>query len=462
MKYLSTRGGEKDLTFKNILFSGLASDGGLYVPDVWPQIDYNALKKINNYSELALEIIYPFIGEDIKKTELKDLIDNAYSKFSKNNIISFKNLKQKEYIVELFNGPTLAFKDFAMQLIIPIFDHYLSQENKKLNLIVATSGDTGSAAINAVHQSEKINVFCLFPKGRISSFQKKQMTTVHGENIFPIEVDGTFDDCQNIVKSILVDREFSEEFSIAAVNSINWSRVMFQIVYYFYTLIENNISENEAINFSVPTGNFGDIYAGYVGIKMGLPANKLIIATNENDILDRFINSGNYSIENVTRTTSPSMDIAIASNFERLLFDLYYKSSSLTSKKMNELKNNKSFSVNSEQSDLVKKIFSSKKINQNEVNDLIKETYNEFNYIIDPHTAIGLGASRLLNQIGDNNFILGTAHPVKFSDTVEKAIGQPMQSSEEFNKVFDNEEKFYSFKNSTDEVRNIIKDNYSK
>ena len=195
---------------------------------------------------------------------------------------------------------------------------------------------------------------------------------------------------------------------------------------------------------------------------MGLPANKLIIATNENDILDRFINSGNYSIENVTRTTSPSMDIAIASNFERLLFDLYDKSSSLTSEKMNELKNNKSFSVNSEQSDLVKKIFSSKKINQNEVNNLIKETYNEFNYIIDPHTAIGLGASRSCNQISDYNFILGTAHPIKFSDTVEKAIGQPMQSSEEFNKVFVNEEKFYSFKNSTEEVRNIIKNNYSK
>ena len=206
-----------------------------------------------------------------------------------------------------------------MQLIVPIFDHYLSQEDKKLNLIVATSGDTGSAAINAVHQSSKINVFCLFPKGRISSFQKKQMTTVYGENIFPIEVDGTFDDCQNIVKSILIDREFSEEFSIAAVNSINWSRVMFQIVYYFYTLIDNKISENEIINFSVPTGNFGDIYAGYVGIKMGLPINKLIIATNENDILDRFINSGNYSIESVTKTTSPSMDIAIASNFERLV-----------------------------------------------------------------------------------------------------------------------------------------------
>ena len=462
MKYLSTRGGEKNLTFKDILFSGLASDGGLYVPDEWPQIDYNALKKIDSYAELALEIIYPFIGEDIKKIELKELIDNAYAKFSDNKIVTFKNLKQKEHIVELFNGPTLAFKDFAMQLIVPIFDHYLSQEDKKLNLIVATSGDTGSAAINAVHQSSKINVFCLFPKGRISSFQKKQMTTIYGENIFPIELDGTFDDCQNIVKSILIDREFSEEFSIAAVNSINWSRVMFQIVYYFYTLIDNKISENEIINFSVPTGNFGDIYAGYVGIKMGLPINKLVIATNENDILDRFINSGNYSIESVTKTTSPSMDIAIASNFERLLFDLCDKSALITSEKMNELKKNRSFSVTNEQSDLVKKIFSSKRINQKEVNDLIKETYNEFNYIIDPHTAIGLGASRLLNKKDDNNFILGTAHPIKFSDTVEKSIGHSMELSNDFAKMFSNEEKFYSFKNSAEEVRKIIKDNYSK
>tara|TARA_B110000046_G_scaffold8380_1_gene8534 strand:- start:1702 stop:3090 length:1389 start_codon:yes stop_codon:yes gene_type:complete len=462
MKYLSTRGGEKDLTFKDILFSGLASDGGLYVPDEWPQIDYNALKKIDSYSELALEIIYPFIGEDIKKSELKSLIDNAYAKFSKSKIITFKNLKQREHIVELFNGPTLAFKDFAMQLIVPIFDYYLLQENKKLNLIVATSGDTGSAAINAVHQSSKINVFCLFPKGRISDFQKKQMTTVHGDNIFPIEVDGTFDDCQNIVKSILVDRDFSEEFSIAAVNSINWSRVMIQIVYYFYTLINNNISEDEIINFSVPTGNFGDIYAGYVGIKMGLPVNKLIIATNENDILDRFINSGSYSIEGVTKTTSPSMDIAIASNFERLLFDLLQRSSVMTSEKMNELKNNRSFSVTKEQSNLVKKTFSSRKINQNEVNDLIKETYKEFNYIMDPHTAIGLGASRVLNERGDNNFILGTAHPIKFSDTVEKAIGHPMQSTNEFFEMYKNEEKFYSFMNSAEEVRKVIKDNYSK
>ena len=240
---------------------------------------------------MALEIIYPFIGEDIKKAELKSLIDNAYAKFSKSKIITFKNLKQREHIVELFNGPTLAFKDFAMQLIVPIFDYYLLQENKKLNLIVATSGDTGSAAINAVHQSSKINIFCLFPKGRISDFQKKQMTTVHGDNIFPIEVDGTFDDCQNIVKSILVDRDFSEEFSIAAVNSINWSRVMIQIVYYFYAVFKIG---KQNISFSVPTGNFGDIYAGYMAKKMGLPIDRLIVATNENNILQRVINTGEY------------------------------------------------------------------------------------------------------------------------------------------------------------------------
>ena len=456
MKYLSTRGGEKDLTFKNILFSGLASDGGLYVPDVWPQIDYNALKKINDYSELALEIIYPFIGEDIKKTELKDLIDNAYSKFSKNNIISFKNLKQKEYIVELFNGPTLAFKDFAMQLIIPIFDHYLLQENKKLNLIVATSGDTGSAAINAVHQSEKINVFCLFPKGRISSFQKKQMTTVHGENIFPIEVDGTFDDCQNIVKSILVDREFSEEFSIAAVNSINWSRVMFQIVYYFYTLINNNISEDEIINFSVPTGNFGDVYAGYLAKKMGLPINRLVVATNQNDILHRAILKGKYEVEKVFETISPSMDVQIASNFERLIYDLNNSNSSETKEIMNNIKKNGKYIITEEKIKKINKDFLSASLNEKEVLDVIKLVYDKHKIILDPHTAVGYGALSKVKLEGIS-IVLATAHPSKFPEAINSTIKIKPELPSELKHVLDEKENYDILSDNLDEIKKYIK-----
>ena len=462
MKYLSTRGAGNDLTFKNILFAGLASDGGLYVPEKWPVIDFNKLKSLNSYSDLALEIIYPFINNDIGKEELKKLINNAYADFSKKDIITFKMLKQKETLVELFNGPTLAFKDFAMQLIVPIFDYYLSKENKKLNLIVATSGDTGSAAISAVQASPNINIFCLFPKGRISKFQRKQMSTLYGKNIFPIEIDGTFDDCQNIVKTILIDKVFSEEFYIAAVNSINWSRVMIQIVYYFHTLIVNNVTFDEPINFSVPTGNFGDIYAGYVAYKMGLPINKLIIATNENDILDRFLKTGVYSIGEVTKTTSPSMDIAIASNFERLLFDLCNKSTSETSAKMIELDEAKRFSLNNSQVNKAKNIFDSKKVSQEEVSKLIQETYNKFNYIIDPHTAIGLSASRSINDSLSNNFILSTAHPIKFSETVEKAIGRSMDEHEEYADMFKKEEKFYSLDNSTNKVKEIIKSNYNR
>ena len=462
MRYLSTRGADKNLSFKGILFSGLASDGGLYVPEKWPQVDFEKLKKQSNYSDLAFEIIHPFMEGDIENKQLKKIINDAYSNFSRDEIISFKNLKKNEKIIELFNGPTLAFKDFAMQLIIPIFDYYLSSKKEKLNLIVATSGDTGSAAINAVQKSSKINIFCLFPKNRISDFQKKQMTTVHGNNIFPIEIDGTFDDCQNIVKSILIDKSFSNEFSIAAVNSINWSRVMAQIIYYFYSLIKNDISEKDLINFSVPTGNFGDIYAGYVAIQMGLPANKLVIATNENDILDRFIKSGNYSINEVAKTSSPSMDIAIASNFERLLFEINNKSTEKTSKNMDDLRTNNGFDVSEDQLNLVKKLFASKRINQDEVENLIKNTYDEFNYVIDPHTAIGLGASREINNEDEYNFILGTAHPLKFSKTVEKAIEENIYSSDKTNGDFKEEEKFFSFKNSEGKVREIIKNNVNK
>ena len=438
MKYISTRDNSREYSFEQVFIKGLADDGGLFVPKEVKKYSAEQIKALSNlsYQELAKEIIYPFIGDFMTANELSDIVDKSYAVFRKDNVVDLVKCGDTK-ILELFHGPTLAFKDIAMQLLGNFYEYYLKKNNKNINVVVATSGDTGAAAIDAIKGKKNMNIFVLHPNEKVSFVQRKLMSTVKEKNVFNIAIKGNFDNCQNLVKTMFADKEFSNAINMSGVNSINWARIVCQIVYYFYAYFKFSTK----VNFSVPTGNFGDIYAGYVGIKMGLPANKLIIATNENDILDRFINSGNYSIENVTRTTSPSMDIAIASNFERLLFDLYDKSSSLTSKKMNELKNNKSFSVNSEQSDLVKKIFSSKKINQNEVNDLIKETYNEFNYIIDPHTAIGLGASRSCNQISDNNFILGTAHPIQFSETVAKAIGKPMKSSEEFNRVFDNEAK---------------------
>ena len=304
MNYKSTRGSKK-FNFKDILFSGLAEDGGLFVPINWPQVNLREIEQNITYSDLATNIIKPFVQDEISIKDLNNLVENAYSnQFSKGEIISFKNLTDNEVIVELFNGPTLAFKDFAMQLLVPLFDYYLDKEKNKLNLIVATSGDTGSAAIDAVRKSKNINIFCLFPKGRISEFQRRQMSTVTEKNIFLCEIDGTFDDCQRIVKEILKDYKFSVQNRISAVNSINWARIIIQSVYYFYTYIKFNNNIENKVNFSVPTGNFGDIYAGYVAYKMGLPVNRLIIATNENDILDRFMKSGIY--KTCLLYTSPS------------------------------------------------------------------------------------------------------------------------------------------------------------
>ncbi len=291
MKYTSTRG-IKANSFKEVLFSGLADDGGLFVPEQWPLINVDQLDPNISYIDLTFTIINPFIENEIPEEDLKKIITKAYQNtFSYEDLVSFKELNANEIIVELFNGPTLAFKDFAMQLLIPIFDYFLLLEDKKINLIVATSGDTGSAAINAVKKSKNINIYCLFPKDRISNFQRRQMSTVTENNIILCEIDGTFDDCQKIVKTILNDQDFSTKFNISAVNSINWARIIIQSVYYFFSFLKLNGGKLDKINFSVPTGNFGDVYAGYVAYKMGLPINKLLVATNENDILHRFFNS---------------------------------------------------------------------------------------------------------------------------------------------------------------------------
>ena len=419
MKYLSTRGSKAD-SFKDVLMQGLANDGGLFVPDYWPKIDVNSIHSNIDYSDLTFKVISEFIGDDISESDLMNIIKSSYNEnFSKKDPVTFKSLSNKEIIIELFNGPTFAFKDFAMQLLIPIFDHFLNIENKKMNLIVATSGDTGSAAINAVNKSKNLNIFCLYPKNRISEFQRRQMSTVKNNQVHLFEIDGTFDDCQNIVKTILSDLEFSKKNSISAVNSINWARVMIQAVYYFYSALRLDNGKG-SYNFSVPTGNFGDVYAGYISKKMGLNINKLIVATNENDILDRFLKSGEYATAKVLKTTSPSMDIQVASNFERFLFDLLDCSPELTNEKMNDLKNTGKISITEEQLKKAQALLLSNKATMQDVNETILDVYKNNSYLLDPHTAIGLFASRKQLDTNENNFILGTAHPVKFMKTVER------------------------------------------
>ena len=459
MKYLSTRG-EQASSFKEVLMLGLAKDGGLFVPESWPKIDISQLDSNISYIDLTYEIISPFIGNDIPSEILKNIIIKAYKdNFKEKDPVTFKKLSTNEIIVELFNGPTLAFKDFAMQLLIPIFDYFLDIENKKLNLIVATSGDTGSAAINAVSKSKNLNIFCLFPKDRVSEFQRRQMSTVHGKKITLCEIDGTFDDCQNIVKNILGDTEFSKRFSISAVNSINWARVMIQVVYYFFSAIKLDGGDGQ-YNFSVPTGNFGDVYAGYIAKKMGLNINTLIVATNENDILDRFLKTGVYSTNQVIKTSSPSMDIQVASNFERLLFDLLDRSNDLTTEKMMDLKDYGKIILSEEQLEKAKELFNSAKANMDNVKDTIANIYENDQYLIDPHTAVGIYALRKTIKTNENNFILGTAHPVKFIETVESALNKKLNLQDQYSHLFNADENFLSFNNDSQLVMNeIIKRN---
>ena len=319
MEYISTRDNKKIFEFKDVFVKGLADDGGLFIPKSLNKIDINDLKDLE-YNELATKIIYPFIGDFMSKHDLKNIINKSYSVFRKKNVVDLIKVGDR-FVLELFHGPTLAFKDVAMQLLGNFYEYYLDNENEKLNIVVATSGDTGAAAIDAIKGKRNVNIFVLHPHNKVSLVQRKLMTTGKDKNVFNIAVNGNFDDCQNLVKTMFADKSFSSDIKMSGVNSINWARIIAQCVYYFYCyfLIKNN---NQDINFSVPTGNFGDVYAGYLAKKMGLPINKLIVATNQNDILHRAISGGSYEVEKVHETISPSMDIQIASNFERLIYDL--------------------------------------------------------------------------------------------------------------------------------------------
>ena len=335
MEYISTRGKSKNLQFEDVLLTGLAPDGGLYVPKEWPLLNYNELKN-TDYHKIAAEILHPFLSSFVSYNDLIKLTENAYRSFETKEMAPLVQLEENRYILELFHGPTLAFKDFAMLLLAELFDLSLKKRNEKITIIGATSGDTGSAAIEAFKNSQNVNVFIFFPKGRVSEVQRKQMTTTDGSNIFPIEIDGTFDDCQNIVKDLFKDNIFNTEVKLGAINSINWGRIAAQIVYYFTSF---KLLKNDLVSYSVPTGNFGDILAGWVAKQMGLPIKNLMIATNENDILSRALKTGIYSIDRAKATISPSMDIQISSNFERLLFEAYDRNSLSIDNLMDNLKN---------------------------------------------------------------------------------------------------------------------------
>ena len=420
MKYISTRGGVEPLSFKDAVMMGMASDGGLLIPESFPDVS----SKLNEWSslsfqELAFEIFSLYI-DDIPADDLKSIIDKSYFTFDHELVTPVTTLKNLD-ILELFHGPTLAFKDVALQFLGNMFEYILAERNGKLNILGATSGDTGSAAIQGVRGSKNIHIFIMHPDGKTSPLQALQMTSVLDGNVYNIAVDGTFDDCQNIMKETFADLDFKNEFHLGAVNSVNWARILAQTVYYFHAY--NQVAEQgQKLSFSVPTGNFGDIFAGYIARSMGLPIDKLILATNENDILSRFFNSGVYEMGQVNFTISPAMDIQIASNFERYLFFLVGKKPERVNELMTQFKSTGKMALSSDEMKN-NECFVSASAGKEKTLETIKKYWSEEKYVLDPHTAVGVSVAEALKP-ESRTVCLSTAHPAKFPESITDATGE--------------------------------------
>ncbi len=425
MQYVSTRGTAPVLSFDEVILTGLARDGGLYVPEIWPEFSKAEIAswKGFSYTKLALEVMTPFVGDSISRDELSNVIADAYRHFKTDEVASLVNMGAEEWLMELFHGPTLAFKDVAMQFLGSLFDHVLAKRDQKICITGATSGDTGSAAIAALRGRDNINAFILYPHGRISDVQRRQMTTVIADNIYTIALKGTFDDCQDVVKSLFNDLDFRDKHHLSAVNSINWARIMAQVVYYFWAALKVGGPER-TVNFSVPTGNFGNVFAGYVAKRVGLPVAQFVIGSNSNDILTRFLNTGTMKITEVQPTISPSMDIQVSSNFERLLFELFNREGRRVAETLTGFRKTGCFSVPTEVLEKATELFNGARFDDDETRTMISKIYAEKDVLLDPHTAVGLAAARERRR--DNiepMVVLATAHPAKFPDTVEQASG---------------------------------------
>ena len=427
MQYLSTRGGVSPILFTEAVMMGLAEDGGLLLPRTIPRIGSETLSAWQkmSYAELAFEVMSRFV-DDIPSSDLKDIINRSYTTFNAEGVTPLVH-KGGLHILELFHGPTLAFKDVALQFLGNLFEYLLAKNQSVLNILGATSGDTGSAAIYGVRGKERINIFILHPHQRVSAVQEKQMTTVLDAKVFNIAIRGSFDDGQTIIKKIFSDIDFKNTFNLGAINSINWARVLAQVVYYVHSCLHVAMHEKDSsVDFAIPTGNFGDIFAGIIAKKM-LPAGtirQLVLATNENDILTRFVNSGDYSLGEVKRTSSPSMDIQAASNFERYLYYLMDSDAARTKELMEEFAQNGKIDLSGYQ-DQIRRDFVAASISETAVAETIKSFYEEYDYILDPHTAIGVKAALQNKTVGVPMVCLATAHPAKFCKVVEDAIGTP-------------------------------------
>ncbi|NOU72334.1 threonine synthase [Paenibacillus sp. LMG 31458] len=421
MEYISTRGKVEPIGFIDAILMGLADDGGLLVPKHIPQLSADTLQKWQklSYSELALEIFSLYVNNEIPRDELKQLVDDSYATFRDDAVTPVKRLNDGTYVLELFHGPTFAFKDIALQFLGNLYSYVSRKTNSIIHILGATSGDTGASAIEGVRGKEGIRICILHPHGKVSKVQELQMTTVDDANVLNLSVDGTFDDCQRIIKELFADVEFKHRYHLRAINSINIARILAQTVYYFYAYFQVvNSNPAEKVTFSVPTGNFGDIFAGYLAQKMGLPIHKLILATNENNILERFVKEGVYQPGAFRGTYSPSMDIQVASNFERYLFYLYGEDAQAVSAIMDQFKAEGRIVIAADKLQAVQSDFAAYGVQNEECLDTISEYYEKYAYLLDPHTACGVAAADKLAVDGEVTVALSTAHPAKFDESI--------------------------------------------
>lgn len=461
MKYVSTRGQAPELNFEDVLLTGLARDGGLYVPESWPTFSHAEIKSMRkqSYQEVAFTVMSPYVCPEIPEDDFKALIDKAYSSFRHDAIAPLAQIDSNEWILELFHGPTLAFKDVALQLLGHLFDYVLTKRGDKITIVGATSGDTGSAAIDCVQGRACADIFMLHPHGRVSDVQRKQMTTVIKGNVHNIAIDGDFDNCQALVKALFNDLEFRDKINLSAVNSINWARVMAQIVYYFTSAVALGAPDRK-VSFSVPTGNFGDVYAGYIAKQMGLPIEQLVVATNVNDILSRTLSNGEYKVGNTISTISPSMDIQVSSNFERLLFNIYDGSGADVRTLMENLNQSGQFNIAADQLDIAQGTFDAMRVSEDETKQTIADVFNHSGQVVDPHTAVGINAARRnWNDKAVPMVSLSTAHPAKFPEAVKEVTGTHPDLPVHMADLFEREEKFDILPNDLDALKKYVLEN---
>jgi threonine synthase len=459
MQYVSTRGAAPVLDFGDVLLAGLARDGGLYVPEKWPALARDALERAAGapYAEVATEVMWPFVEGAIDRDAFEQIVSDSYATFDDPDVVPLRSLGDGLWLAELFHGPTLAFKDVALQLVGRLFDHELERRGETVTIVGATSGDTGSAAIEACRDRARIQIVILHPAGRVSEVQRRQMTTVDAPNVHNLAVEGTFDDCQDLVKALFADEPFRDEVRLSAVNSINWARVMAQIVYYV-TSSARLTAGRSPIAFAVPTGNFGNVFAGYAAQQMGVPVGQFVVASNANDILSRFLESAVMETTGVQPTLSPSMDIQVSSNFERLLFELWGRDGAAVAETMLRFREDGRFEVDDDRMGLLREQWVGTSVDDERTVELIREVYETTGVLVDPHTAVGLAAASVCRaDVSQPMVAMATAHPAKFPDAVEAATGHRPELPPALADLLERDERYETVPADLDVVREHVR-----